>query len=114
MKLNIIIGALCFIIAQTMTWFQLNGQFIWIWFKYHPFLIALFGIPISYFYILATKYVVEGFGGMMWPTRFIGFGIGILIYSIFISMFFNEGFSIKTIVSVLLAILILIVQMYWK
>lgn len=26
MKLNIIIGVLCFIIAQTMTWFQLSNS----------------------------------------------------------------------------------------
>jgi hypothetical protein len=112
--MNILLGIVCFVIAQTMTWFQLNGQFLWVWFKNHSFILALFGVPISYFYIWATQYIVEGFGGILWPSRFIGFGIGILIYSALIYFFFNEGFQIKTLVSLILATFIIIIQIYWK
>jgi H+/Cl- antiporter ClcA len=114
MKMNILLGIVCFAIAQTMTWFQLNGQFLWVWFKDHSFILALFGVPISYFYIWAIQYTVEGFGGILWPSRFIGFGIGILIYSVLIYFFFNEGFQIKTLVSLILATFIIIIQIYWK
>ena len=72
-------------------------------FKENTFLLALTGIPISYLYILGTKYTVESFGGILWPTRFIGFGIGIIIYALFVGMFFKEGITTKTFVSLILA-----------
>ena len=64
--------------------------------------------------IKTIQYIVEGFGGILWPSRFIGFGIGILIYSVLIYFFFNEGFQIKTLVSLILATFIIIIQIYWK
>ena len=100
--------------AQTMTWFQLNGQFLWNWFKDHPFLLALLGVPISYLYMWATKFTVDGFNGTMWPARFMGFGIGILIYGLLVGIFFNEVFQIKTLISIILAVSILVIQIYWK
>ena len=112
--MNILLGIVCFAIAQTMTWFQLNGQFLWVWFKDHSFILALFGGPVSYFYIWATQYTVEGFGGTLVPFRFLVFGIGILIYSVIIYFFFNEGFQIKTLVNLILATFIIIIQIYWK
>jgi hypothetical protein len=80
-----------------ITWFQLNGQFIWEWFKHNNFVLALCGIPISYLYIHATKYTVAHFDGTMWPARFIGFGVGILVYALFVGIFFKEGITLKNI-----------------
>jgi len=62
-----IYGVLLFLCAHLVTWFQLNGQFLWKFFKENTFLLALAGVPISYFYIWATKYTVESFG-MLWPA----------------------------------------------
>ena len=114
MKMNILLGIVCFAMAQTMAWFQLNGQFLWSWFKEHPFLLALLGIPISYLYMWATNFTVNGFNGTMWPARFMGFGIGILIYGLLVGIFFNEVFQVKTLISIILAISILVIQIYWK
>lgn len=111
---SLIIGIIFFILAQVTTWFQLNGQFIWNYFKENTFILALFGIPISYFYIYATKYTIEGFNNTMWPARFIGFGIGILIYALLIGIFFKEGISLKTFTSLLLAISLILIQIFWK
>ena len=52
--------------------------------------------------------------GLLWPIRFIGFGIGMMIYSVMVSYFFNEGFSLKTITSLLLAVILIIIQVFWK
>ena len=94
-------GSLSFLLAHIITWFQLNGQFKWEWFREHEWVMVLIGIPISYLYILGTKYTVLGFDGLLWPTRFVGFGIGMIIYAILVSYFFDEGINSKTAISLL-------------
>ena len=112
--MRLIIGMLIFLAAHAVTWFQLNGQFIWTWFEKNKFVLALFGIPISYLYIYGTKYIVKHFNGTMWPTRFIGFGIGILVYALFVGIFFKEGITLKTLVSLLLSSFLIFIQIFWK
>ena len=109
-----IYGALLFLCAHIVTWFQLNGQFLWKFFKENTFLLALAGIPISYLYIWGTKYIVEAFGGLLWPGRFIGFGVGMIIYAIMVSYYFNEGINLKTLTSLILATGLVCVQVFWK
>jgi hypothetical protein len=50
----------------------------------------------------------------MWPARFIGFGVGILIYALFVGIFFKEGISPKTFVSLVLATILISIQVLWK
>jgi len=111
---NILIGMLFFLLAQGTTWFQMQGQFIWDFFKKNPLIISLLGIPISYLFLMATKYTVEGSGGLLWPSRFIGFGIGIIVYGILVSVYFNEGINPKTLISLLLSLIIICIQVLWK
>jgi hypothetical protein len=75
---------------------------------------VLLGIPISYCYIWATKYTVESMDGVMWPTRFIGFGIGVVVYAILVGIFFNEGINLKTSISLALSILLILIQIFYK
>ena len=110
----LITGIIFFLLAHVITFFQLNGQFMWKWFREHEWALALAGIPISFLYIWGTKYTVQGFDGMMWPTRFVGFGVGMIIYALFISYFFSEGVSLKTFVSLALAITLVSIQVLWK
>ena len=114
MNIKLIIGLLFYILAAFITWFQLNGQFMWKSFKENTFLVTLLGIPISYFYIWATKYTVESMDGVMWPTRFIGFGIGVVVYAILVGIFFNEGINLKTSISLALSILLILIQIFYK
>lgn len=100
--------------AHFLTWFQLNGQFIWGLFKNNPLLVSLFGVPISYLFIKGTEFGVKYFDGSFWPVRFLGFGVGIIIYGIMVSYFFNEGVSIKTFISLVLAVGILLVQFFMR
>ena len=50
----------------------------------------------------------------MWPARFIGFGIGMVVYAIGVSYFFNQGITPKTMVSLILAVSLIGVQLFWK
>ena len=111
---SFIVGVLWFLVAHIAVFFQLNGQFKWEWFKQNEFILAGFGVIISFFYIWGTKYTVEAFDGLLWPARFIGFGIGMIVYAFAISYFFKEGITNKTFVSLLLCIILIAIQVLWK
>ena len=111
---SLIFGLLLFTAAHIVTWFQLNGQFFNSWFKNNNFILVLFGIPISYAFIYATKYIVESFDGLLWPGRFIGFAVGMIVFALFASTIMNEGITMKTGVSLLLATALVAVQIFWK
>lgn len=112
--MSIILGIIFFLLAHLVTWFQLNGQFLWGWFRENTLILALLGIPISYLYIWGTKHTVQYFDGTMWPARFIGFGVGIVIYAILVGIFFNEGINLKTFISLLLSLTLICIQVFWK
>jgi len=114
--LDLLIGAGSFCVAHVLTFYQLNGQFLKStdWFRNNLTLVAAAGIILSYFYIWGTKYTVSGMEGLLWPARFIGFGIGMIIYAIFVQYHFNEGISPKTAVSLCLALLLICIQVLWK
>jgi len=111
---DLFIGASLYLIGQLITYWQLNGQFIWTWFKKNPWLVALMGIPISFIFIVATKYAVSGFGGQMWPNRFIGFATGMLVYAWGTSYYFNQPIDTKTAISLSLSLMLIVIQVAWK
>jgi len=113
---SLLIGIFWFLMAHLVTFYQLNGQFFKStdWFKKNEIIVASTGIIISFFYIWGTKYSVQGFGGLLWPARFIGFGVGMIIYAIFVNYHFGETLTPKTIVSLCLALILICIQVLWK
>ena len=110
----LLIGMVMFLVAHILTFFQLNGQFLWKSFAKNEWLVAASGIILSIFYIWGTKYIVDAFHGLMWPGRFIGFGVGMIIYAMMVSYFFNEGINLKTMTSLILSTGLVCVQVFWK
>ena len=112
---DLLIGVLAFLAAHILAFFQLNGQFFKMdWFRKNEIIVAAFGFILSFFYIWGTKYAVSGFNGLLWPARFIGFGVGMIIYAIGVSYFFNEGITTKTAISLVIALLLIAIQILWK
>lgn len=112
---KLMLAASLFLGGQTLIWFQVNGQFLWPWFKKHPMTLSVaFGAIISYFFIIATKYSYEYFDGLLWPGRFLGFGLGILSYAVLTYFIMGEGLNEKTLTSLILAVGIICVQLFWK
>lgn len=113
---DLALGVFWFLMAHLVTFYQLNGQFFKTtdWFKKNEIIVAAAGIIISFFYIWGTKYSVQGFGGLLWPARFIGFGVGMIIYAIFVNYHFGETLTPKTVVSLCLALILICIQVLWK
>jgi len=110
----IFLGFLYFIIGQVLIWFQSHLQFFNNWSKDNPFILSLAGIAVSYVSILATKYLAEAYNGLVWPPRLIGFGVGIVIFSGLTWWLLGEKLEMKSIICVILALCILLIQLYWK
>jgi multidrug transporter EmrE-like cation transporter len=110
----LLLGFTYFIIGQLIIWFQSHLQFISNWAKDNPILIAVPGVAVSYVSILATRNLAEAFDGLVYPSRLIGFGIGIVTFATLTWMFLGEKIEMKSAVSIVLAFCIMLIQLFWK
>lgn len=113
MNKNIFIGIGFFFLGQIIIWYQTNSQFFNEWAKQNPFMMSLLGIPISYTFIVASRYVVEGFNGQLWPGRLIGFTSGMVIMTLLTYFHMGEGITPKTGATLILAFAIVLIQLLW-
>ena len=114
MNKDIILCMILLGLGQLLVWFQLNGQFVWKWFERNPLLLCLLGVPISYLFIVGTKYGYEGFDNVLWAQRLIGFAIGIICFAFCTYYYMGEGITAKTGVSLVLAFGLVLIQIFWK
>ena len=113
-NLNLFIkGTLLFLLGQILVWYQINSQFLNHWFKEHPLIMSLFGIPISFVYIYATDYLVQAFDGNLWPQRLIGFAMGIIAFTFLTYFHLGEVLTLKTGITLILALAIVLIQVFY-
>ena len=108
------LGFIYFIVSATAIWFQTHAQFFNDWSKDNALLVAIPGFIISYWSIKGTENIAAAYDGAVWPARLIGFGVGIILFSILTWLILCEKIEIKSAVCVLLAFCILIIQLFWK
>ena len=110
MTKNLLIYTLLVCISHVIFWFQVNGQFMWEFFKKYPYIIMLLGVPSSYLAMTASKIVFDDFGEKIWPMRIIGFSTGTIIFALLAFAFMSEGLTLKTILCLILSFVIIIIQ----
>ena len=101
-----------FLLNNILIWYQLNSQLVWDWAKgtKSMWLMSLLGIPISLLFWWATKIGYQGFGNL-WAVRFVGFATSMLTFPIMTWLYLGEAITLKTIITILLAIIIMILQL---
>ena len=101
-----------FVIANIIIWYQLNSQLVWEWAKgtKSMWIMSLLGIPISLLMWLCTKWGYIGFGSL-WSVRFVGFATSMLVFPIMTYFYLGEPMTLKVIITLLLAIIIMILQL---
>ena len=111
---RLLLGIIFGILGQVFSFMQLQGSIKYGWYQKYPILILLSSIPAAWFYIKSVENLVGWADGELWPSRLIGFGIGIIVFVILSLILFKEPITLKTLTCLMLAVSILLVQMFWK
>jgi len=115
MNLNKLLLAFALIIlAQVITYYMVQGQFIFRQLKSNVTATIIMSIPAAICGFYATRFFVEAFNGLLWPARMIGFAVGIIIFSLLTYVHLKEIPDTKTLVTLFLAGGIIAVQLFWK
>ena len=98
------------LVGAVIAFFQLQGWVVWnkqwlqsVWWLYAT---SIFIAPLFFY---STKWSYEYFGAF-WNMRLAGFGISTIVFGIMARMMIGEIPTIKTMISILLALAIILVQ----
>jgi multidrug transporter EmrE-like cation transporter len=111
---NLVSGIAYGIVAQILTFLQLQGSVKYNWYNKYPIPVLLCAIPISWLFIKSVDNFIMAYNGELWASRFWGFSIGVIVFAVMGRLLFQEPFTIKTTLSILLSIAIICVQIFWK
>jgi len=111
---KLLLGALYGLVAQILTFLQLQGNVKYNWYQKYPWIILGMSVPVSWLYIKSVECIVKYYNGELWPSRLIGFCIGIIVFGLMSKFLFDEALTLKTIVCLTLAATILLIQLYWR
>ena len=112
--MHIIKGLIFGLIAQILTFLQLQGQMKYDFLKNNLWFTAGLGVPISLLFMLSVRSLVTAYNGEMWPSRLIGFGIGVIVFAIMSHLMFREPINTKTLICLGLGVCIILIQIFWK
>jgi hypothetical protein len=112
--MNLLKGFIFGLLAQIVTFLQLQGQIKYEWFKNNPLIVAFMGVPISLLFMYSVRNFVAAYDGQIWPSRLIGFGIGVVVFTVMSHYMFNEPLTPKTLTCLSLGVVIILIQIFWK
>jgi hypothetical protein len=111
---KILIGIVFGLLGQIGTFLQLQGSYKYGWHEKYEWLVVLASLPLGWLYIKSVSSFIDGFGGQIWPSRLVGFSIGIIVFTLMSHFLFKEHLSIKNAVCLGLGFCILAVQLFIK
>jgi multidrug transporter EmrE-like cation transporter len=112
--MKIIYGMLFGVIAQILTFIQLQGNIKYNWYQKYPVIVLAVAVPISWLFIKSVEHLVKAYNGEIWPSRLIGFGIGVVVFTVMSHYLFKEPLTPKTLTCLGLGVCIILIQLIWK
>ena len=99
------------LVGSIIAFYQLQGHYVWTDIKFFKSVwwVYLLSIPIAPLFFYSTIWSYEHFGAF-WNMRLAGFGIGTLVFGIMAWILIGEIPTIKTVICLLLAIAIILIQ----
>ena len=111
---KIFLGILYGAIGQVITFMQLQGSYKYGWYDKYKWIVLLISVPMGWIYIKSVHYFIEGFGGQIWPSRLVGFGIGVIVFTLMSYFIFKEPLNLKNALCLSLGFLIVLIQLIFK
>ena len=111
---KILIGIFFGIIGQVGTFLQLQGGYKYGWYNDYKWIIILASVPLGWVYIQSVNYFIAGFGGQIWPSRLLGFGVGVIVFTLMSHYLFKEPLDLKNGLCLILGFTIVIIQLLVK
>jgi len=111
---KILLGMLFGAIGQMGTFVQLQASYKYGWLEKYYWIVLLVSVPLGYFYIKSVGYFIQGFGGEIWPSRLLGFAVGIIVFTFMSYLLFKEPLNLKNTLCLGLGFLIILVQLFIK
>ena len=111
---KIFLGVLFGLMGQIGTFLQLQGSYKYGWYQKYQWAVILASVPLGWLYIKSVNYFIEGFGGQIWPSRLLGFSVGIIVFTLMSHYMFREPLDLKNAVCLLLGFSILMIQLFVK
>lgn len=111
----IIYGLLLGTVAHSISWFGMNSQFIWEFWKNKPFMAALlFGLPSNIVFWFASKYMREGTHSI-WHVRWLLFAMSFPpMFLLTTTMLGDTFFNVRNVLTLFFAICIIITQFFYR
>ena len=111
---NLLYGILYGTIGQFLSFMQLQASIKYGWHQKYFWLILLVGVPNTWVYMKSVNHFITAFDGEIYPSRLLGFSIGITVFAFMGWLLFNEVITAKTVVCLLLAVCIVLIQVLWR
>ena len=112
--MNLFYGIVWGLLGQIGSFMQFQGAIKYNWNQKYFWLLLLTSLPVGYFYMKSVERFVAAFDGEIWPSRLIGFGLGITVFTTLSYFLFKEPFTTKTLVCLILGVTIIAIQIFWK
>ena len=107
----IVLGILLACIGEAGAWFIISYPNLYSNLKNSMWPLLITSPIVSFCYWKATKYIYESTGSF-WSAKILFFSTGIIVFGVLTYIFFNEPITLKTFVTISLAILIIYIQVY--
>ena len=75
---------------------------------------VIVSMPATIGYILATRNIYIAMDNSLWSVRLIGFSMGVLTFSLLTYVYMKEGLNMKNTVTLVLSVVIVLMQVFWK
>jgi len=111
---KILYGVLFGMMGQIGTFLQLQGSYKYGWYEKYFWIVLLASVPLGYLYIKSVQFFIVGFDGQIWPSRLLGFAVGIIIFTLMSYLLFKEPLNLKNTICLGLGFLIILVQLFVK
>jgi hypothetical protein len=111
---KIFLGIIFGLMGQIGTFMQLQGSYKYGWYQKYQWAVILASVPLGWLYIKSVNYFIEGFGGQIWPSRLLGFSVGIIVFTLMSHYLFREPLDLKNGICLLLGFTILMIQLFVK